>query len=111
MRHALLSVLVLALVGCSTTPKFRALKGSSFTYPTEQPIKLFIAEERDRSGGQYRKEVEKYDLDGVYIDDAVTSRNAKGRLKVHADRMDPLARLGASEYMFRGELATLKRPA
>lgn len=63
MRHVLSAILVLALVGCSTTPKFRVLQRSSFTYPAEQPIKVFIAEERDRSGGQYRKEIEKYDLD------------------------------------------------
>lgn len=50
-------------------------------------------------------------VDGVYVDDAVTSHDAKGRLKVHADRMDPLARLGASEYMLRGDLVNLKRPA
>jgi flavin reductase (DIM6/NTAB) family NADH-FMN oxidoreductase RutF len=50
-------------------------------------------------------------VDRAYIDDAVVSHDAKGRLKVNADRVDPLARLGASEYMFCGELATLKRPA
>ena len=47
---------------------------------------------------------------GVYVDDQVTSRDAKGRLKIHADRIDPIARLGADEYMYCGELTRLRRP-
>ncbi len=62
MQRSVLAVLLLALIGCSTAPKFEILKRSAFTYPTDSPITLFIDEERDRSGGQYRKQIQKYEL-------------------------------------------------
>ncbi|MDX1486866.1 MAG: flavin reductase family protein [Acidiferrobacterales bacterium] len=46
----------------------------------------------------------------VYIDDAICSRDAKGRLKVHADRLDPVGRLGGGEYVTFGEIRHLVRP-
>jgi flavin reductase (DIM6/NTAB) family NADH-FMN oxidoreductase RutF len=46
----------------------------------------------------------------IYIDDDITSINEKGRLKVHADRLEPISRLGASEYMSFGEIISLARP-
>ena len=46
----------------------------------------------------------------IYIDDGITSVNEKGRLKVHADRLAPVSRLGADEYMSFGEIISLARP-
>jgi flavin reductase (DIM6/NTAB) family NADH-FMN oxidoreductase RutF len=46
----------------------------------------------------------------MYIDDAITSMNDKGRLKVHAEKLSPIARLGADEYMGFGEVISLTRP-
>ncbi len=46
----------------------------------------------------------------IYIDDEITSVNEKDRLKVHADKLDPIARLGANEYMTFGEIIKLARP-
>ncbi|RDE24883.1 flavin reductase family protein [Motiliproteus coralliicola] len=46
----------------------------------------------------------------IYIDDQVATRDAKGRLKVDTAQLDPVARLGASEYMGCGEIISLKRP-
>ena len=46
----------------------------------------------------------------LYIDDAITSVNEKGRLKVHADKLEPIARLGADEYMSFGEVIRMARP-
>ena len=46
----------------------------------------------------------------IYIDDGITSVNEKGRLKVHADRLAPVSRLGADEYMGFGEIICLARP-
>ena len=46
----------------------------------------------------------------IYIDDDITSTGDKGRLKVHADRLEPIARLGADEYMGFGEIISLARP-
>ncbi|MCP4407431.1 MAG: hypothetical protein GY807_06675 [Gammaproteobacteria bacterium] len=48
---------------------------------------------------------------GMYVDDLVSERDAKGRLKVHAERVDPIARLGAGEYLSFGEIHRRVRPA
>ncbi len=47
----------------------------------------------------------------MFIDDDIASTSDKGRVIVHADRLKPIARLGASEYMAPGEVISLKRPA
>jgi hypothetical protein len=44
------------------------------------------------------------------VDDACAEINEKGRLKIHADRIQPLSRLGASEYASFGEVLIAKRP-
>jgi len=46
----------------------------------------------------------------IYIDDDITSASEKGRLKVHADKLEPISRLGANEYMSFGEIISLARP-
>ncbi len=46
----------------------------------------------------------------VYIDDAICSIGPKGRLKVHADRLNPIGRLGGGEYVTFGEIRELVRP-
>ena len=46
----------------------------------------------------------------IYIDDDITSTNDKGRLKVHADKLKPVSRLGADEFMSFGEIIHLNRP-
>ena len=46
----------------------------------------------------------------IYIDDDITSVNEKGRLKVHADKLEPIARLGADEYMSFGDIIRMNRP-
>ncbi|MFZ9037812.1 MAG: flavin reductase family protein [Gammaproteobacteria bacterium] len=46
----------------------------------------------------------------IYVDDACAEINDKGRLKIHADRIQPLSRLGASEYASFGEVLIAKRP-
>lgn len=47
----------------------------------------------------------------IYVDDDCTSVNEKGRMKIHADRIYPLGRLGASEYVSFGEILSARRPA
>ncbi|WP_207062214.1 flavin reductase family protein [Motiliproteus sp. SC1-56] len=47
----------------------------------------------------------------LYIDDRVATQDAKGRLKVDAAKVDPVARLGASEYAKLGDIIRLQRPA
>ena len=46
----------------------------------------------------------------AFIDEAIKSEDAKGRLKVDANKLNPLARLGANEYAAIGEALTLQRP-
>ena len=46
----------------------------------------------------------------IYIDDSIISTNDRGRLKVHADKLDPIARLGADEYMTFGDIISMTRP-
>ena len=46
----------------------------------------------------------------IFIDDEIISTNDKGRLKVHADRLEPISRLGANEYMSFGDVIKLARP-
>ncbi len=46
----------------------------------------------------------------IYVDDACAEINQQGRLKIHADRIQPLSRLGASEYASFGEVLIAKRP-
>jgi flavin reductase (DIM6/NTAB) family NADH-FMN oxidoreductase RutF len=48
---------------------------------------------------------------GVWVADEVAGRDDRGRLKVHADRLDPIGRLGAGEYVTFGEIRRLRRPA
>ena len=47
----------------------------------------------------------------IYIADDCADINEKGRLKVHADRIQPLSRLGAGEYSSFGEVMFAQRPA
>lgn len=49
-------------------------------------------------------------VEAIYVDDAIVSTDAKGRQKIHADRLDPVCRLGAGEYALLGELKPLPRP-
>jgi flavin reductase (DIM6/NTAB) family NADH-FMN oxidoreductase RutF len=46
----------------------------------------------------------------VYLDDSVWEEDAKGRLKIHADRVDPIGRLGGSEYVTFGRILRIPRP-
>ncbi len=49
-------------------------------------------------------------VNSIYVDDAIAGQDAKGRYKIHADRLDPLARLGAGEYQGSGQVIPLGRP-
>lgn len=46
----------------------------------------------------------------VYIDDSVIEEDAKGRVKVLAEKIDPIARLGGGEYTTFGEIIDIPRP-
>lgn len=46
----------------------------------------------------------------LYVDDGVCSVSEEGRLKVHAERLNPIGRLGANEYLQFGDIVTLSRP-
>jgi flavin reductase (DIM6/NTAB) family NADH-FMN oxidoreductase RutF len=46
----------------------------------------------------------------VFIDDAVAREDPQGRIKVDNEQLDPLGRLGASEYLVRGKVVRRGRP-
>ena len=48
---------------------------------------------------------------GLYVEDGVVGKDAKDRVKILAEEIDPVGRLGASEYVLFGEKATRVRPA
>lgn len=43
-------------------------------------------------------------LERIWVDDAVVAEDAKGRMKIQADTLNPLGRLGGSEYVSMGEI-------
>jgi flavin reductase (DIM6/NTAB) family NADH-FMN oxidoreductase RutF len=47
----------------------------------------------------------------IFIDDDSVKMSDKGQLKVFAEKVDPLARLGAGEYASFGEILTATRPS
>ena len=50
------------------------------------------------------------EVKSIYIDDDCTHINDKGRRVVDAARIEPLSRLGASQYVSFGEILTATRP-
>ena len=46
----------------------------------------------------------------IYVADDCVEINEQGRLKIHADAVRPLSRLGASQYASFGEILSAKRP-
>ena len=50
------------------------------------------------------------EIKSIDLDDQCAEITDKGRLKVHADRVEPLARLGAGEYASFGEILEASRP-
>ena len=51
------------------------------------------------------------ELTSLYLDEKVVGSDKKGRLKVLADKVDPIGRLGGGEYVLAGELISIDRPA
>ncbi len=51
------------------------------------------------------------ELTSLYLDDAIVGEDAKGRLKVMADKLDPIGRLGGGEYLMAGDIVSFDRPA
>lgn len=47
----------------------------------------------------------------IYLDDAVAASDANGRVTVDAQKVDPLGRLGADQYLTFGEILRVRRPA
>ncbi|WP_101758363.1 flavin reductase family protein [Oceanicoccus sp. KOV_DT_Chl] len=46
----------------------------------------------------------------IYIDDAVITEDDQGRAKIHADKIDPITRLGGDEYGLFGDIISVPRP-
>jgi flavin reductase (DIM6/NTAB) family NADH-FMN oxidoreductase RutF len=49
-------------------------------------------------------------IKNLYIDDNAVKLDSKGRMKIAADKIDPITRLGGSEYMTFGDIISIPRP-
>lgn len=49
-------------------------------------------------------------IEKIWLDDTVVAEDAKGRLKVNAEAVDPIARLGGLEYVTFGDIVSVPRP-
>ncbi|MEM7193669.1 MAG: flavin reductase family protein [Pseudomonadota bacterium] len=61
--------------------------------------------------GNNRQALVLAEVESIYVHDEATETLDNGRLKILADKVEPLARLGASEYVSFGEILSIKRPA
>lgn len=50
------------------------------------------------------------EIKAIYLDDSVVGEDEKGRLKVAAEKLNPLGRLGGTEYVTFGEIVSVPRP-
>ncbi|ARN73736.1 flavin reductase family protein [Oceanicoccus sagamiensis] len=50
------------------------------------------------------------EVKAIYVDDAVITEDEKGRAKIHADKIDPITRLGGDEYGLFGGIINVPRP-
>jgi flavin reductase (DIM6/NTAB) family NADH-FMN oxidoreductase RutF len=46
----------------------------------------------------------------VFVNDEIVGKDAKGRAKIEADKLNPLARLGGSEFVENGRIFSVPRP-
>jgi len=49
-------------------------------------------------------------IERMYLDDSILEARDDGRIKVDAEKLDPVARLGAGEYAFLTDITKLARP-
>jgi len=49
------------------------------------------------------------EVKSIYVDDSVITEDEKGRTKIHADKIDPITRLGGDEYGLFGGVMTVPR--
>ena len=50
------------------------------------------------------------EVKAIYVDDSVITEDEQGRTKIHADKIDPITRLGGDEYGLFGEVISIPRP-
>ncbi|MGB7297866.1 MAG: flavin reductase family protein [Burkholderiaceae bacterium] len=50
------------------------------------------------------------ELKHLYVDDSACDKDSKGRLKINAQTVDPLGRLGGGEYFTAGDVVSIDRP-
>ena len=50
------------------------------------------------------------EVKAIYVDDAVMTEDENGRAKIHADKIDPITRLGGNEYGLLGGIIDVPRP-
>ncbi len=83
-----------------------------FSVPRLQDARLALACERldIREIGNGPHSLILGEVKCIYVDDELTGRDAKGRLKIDAVKSDPVSRLGANDYSSLGEVTEFVRP-
>lgn len=88
-----------------------AQEGFALPRIEQAPIAMEAKVYEQHSLGKAPQHVFYLEVETVFIDDQVVKQDKKGRLKLDAKAINPLARLGASEYGLLGGLIVKKRPS
>ena len=97
-------------VNASNLP-LEAVEGFHLPRLRDCKIAMMCRRERILELGNNHQALMMAQVDTIYLADDCAETNDKGRLKVDAKKIQPLARLGASEYASFGEVLSVKRPA
>jgi flavin reductase (DIM6/NTAB) family NADH-FMN oxidoreductase RutF len=92
--------------GLSTTP----VDGYHMPRLTDCKIALICERHETQPIGNKGQTLLFAEVKEIYLDDDCAEVNEKGRLKVFADKVQPLSRLGGGEYASFGEKLTATRP-
>jgi flavin reductase (DIM6/NTAB) family NADH-FMN oxidoreductase RutF len=87
-----------------------AFKGAAMPRVADAPIAFDCELDQIITVGNNQQSLVIGNINLLYVRDDVIGQDDKGRQKFFADKIDPLARLGASEYMTFGEIKSLARP-
>ncbi|MDH3387728.1 MAG: flavin reductase family protein, partial [Gammaproteobacteria bacterium] len=93
--------------------KLELIRVKGFRMPRLSDCKIaFFCERHDIQmiGSKKQQSLLFAEIKEIYVADDCAEINAKGQLKIHADRVQPLSRLGAGEYSTFGEVMFAKRP-
>jgi len=90
--------------------KTQAVEGFSLPRVAECKVAMLCSTYELKTIGNNNQSLVFGEVQSIWIDDECAEINEKGRLKISAEKIQPLARLGAGEYASFGEILTAVRP-